>query len=103
MTVERSQISHRTQYTMSDDAGLRCVLVFDTGEDGVGPPVWKVLLPGPGDTKALYSVHDFLAPDTAQLTAWLTSVVGEEAASELAAAVDADPPATAGWQHSPDG
>jgi hypothetical protein len=103
MSVERTQTSHRTRYTLRDGSELRCELVFDTGEDGVGPPVWKVLLPGPAGTEDLYSVHEFLGPDAAQLGAWLEPIVGRDAAAELATAVDASPPDTAGWQYPADG
>jgi hypothetical protein len=103
MTVERTHASHRTLYAMRDDAGLRCVLVFDTGEDGAGPPVWKVLLPGPGGSEELYAAHEFSRPDAAQLSRWLEPIVGPDASTELAAAVEAGPPAAAGWQHRADG
>lgn len=103
MTVERSYAGCAVRFTLLDGGTVRCVLAFDTGEEGSGPAVWKILLPGPTGTQDLLSVHEFLRPDAAQLTAWLTPVVGAEAATELAKAVDADPPATADWQHSPAG
>jgi hypothetical protein len=83
---------------MRDGAALRCILTFDKGEDGSGPAAWKILLPGPAGTEDLYGSHEFLRPDAAQLTAWLTSVVGADAAAELATAVDTDPPPGSAWQ-----
>jgi hypothetical protein len=102
MTVERAHIDHLTRYTVRDGAALRCLLVFDTGEGGRGPAEWKILLPGPGGTEQLYGAHRFMRPDAAQLTNWLTAIVGPDAAAELAEAVDAHPPHDADWQHSAD-
>lgn len=98
MTVERTHIAYETRYALRDRAGLRCVLAFDTGEDGRGPAVWKILLPGPTGAEDLYGTQEFAKPDAAQLTTWLEPIVGQDAATELAAAVDADPPHTADWQ-----
>ncbi len=103
MTVERVHIGHQTRYAVRDSAAVRCVLAFDTGPDGSGPAVWKILLPGPHRTEDLYGTHEFLRPDSAQLTAWLTPIVGLDAATELAMAVDGNPPATAAWQRLADG
>jgi hypothetical protein len=98
VTVERAHIDHLTRYTVRDGAALRCDLVFDTGEAGIGPAEWKILLPGPEGTEQLYGVHRFMRPDAAQLTNWLTPIVGPDAAAELAEAVDANPPHDADWQ-----
>jgi hypothetical protein len=103
MTVERTHLSYQTRYAMHDGTALRCVLVFDKGEDGSGPAVWKILLPGPTGTEDLYGVHEFLKPDAAQLRFWLTPIVGPDAAAELATAVDAQPPPDGDWQHPADG
>ncbi len=102
MAVERSHVDHETRYVVRDGTALRCVLAFDTGEGGGGPAVWKILLPGPAGTEDLYGLHEFLRPDAAQLSAWLTPIVGPDAAAELATAVDADPPHAAGWQRLAD-
>jgi len=102
MTVERSHINHETRYLMRDGTAERCVLAFDTGEEGEGPAVWKILLPGPAGTEDPYGLHEFLRPDAAQLTAWLTPIVGPDATAELAKAVDANPPHGAGWQRLAD-
>jgi hypothetical protein len=102
MTVERSHIGHLTRYTVRDGAAVRCDLAFDTGEGGTGPAEWKILLPGPAGDEELYGVHRFMRPDAAQLTNWLTPIVGLDAAAELAEAVDADPPDDADWEHSGD-
>ena len=91
-------MTHETRYSLQDEAALRCVLVFDRGEEGEGPAVWKILLPGPAGTEDLYGTRGFARPNAAQLTSWLTPVIGAEAASELAKAVDASPPHAAGWQ-----
>jgi hypothetical protein len=98
MTVQRTNVGHQTRYAMQDGAARRCILTFDKGEDGGGPAVWKILLPGPAGTEDLYGVHEFLKPDAAQLTAWLTPIVGPDAAAELAMAVDAEPPPGGSWQ-----
>jgi len=79
------------------------MLTFDTGQDGGGPAVWKVLLPGPTGTEDLYGTQEFARPDAEQLTAWLAPIVGRDAATELAIAVDADPPHSASWQRMTDG
>jgi hypothetical protein len=101
MTVERTLADDEVRYEMRDGSALRCVLAFETGEEGRA--VWKVLVPGPGGTEDRIGAHDFLRPDAAQLTAWLTPIVGQDAATELAEAVDADPPAVAAWQHTAGG
>jgi hypothetical protein len=98
MTVERTHISHETRYTLRDGGALRCVLALDTGQDGAGPAVWKILLPGPGGTEDLYGTKRFPKPDAAQLTAWVAPIVGRDAATELVGAVDADPPHITDWQ-----
>jgi hypothetical protein len=103
MTVERTNVRRQTRYALRDGTTLRCILTFDKGEDGGGPAVWKILLPGPAGTEDLYGVHEFLKPDAAQLTAWLTPIAGREAAAELAMAVDAKPPPGGGRQRPADG
>jgi hypothetical protein len=102
MTVERTHISHETRYTMRDGDVLRCVLVFDTGEDGGGPAAWKILLSGPHDTQDLYGTRAAYESDGRQIEAWLAGVVGPGAAAELAKAVEADPPRAADWLRRPD-
>lgn len=98
MTVNRTHDGHATRYEMPDGAGLR-ILSFDTGEEGNGPAAWKIMLPGLEGTEDLYSVREFPKPDAAQLTTWLTHFVGQDAATELAKAVAANPPPAADWQH----
>jgi hypothetical protein len=103
MTVDRTYIARQTRYALRDGAALRCVLTFDTGPGGSGPAVWTVLLAAPTRNEDRYGTHEFALPDAAQLTAWLTPIVGEDAATELVTAVDADPPHSAHWQHMTDG
>jgi hypothetical protein len=98
MSVDRTRIADQTLYKLRAGTAVRSVLAFDTGRDSEGPAMWKILLPGPAGTENLYGTHEFQRPDAGQLTAWLTPLLGEDAASELAAAVDADPPPAAGWQ-----
>jgi hypothetical protein len=98
MTVERAYTGHQTRYQLRDGTTLRCVLVFDTQPDGGGRGGWKILLPGPDGTMDLYGARRFLRPDPGELSAWLTPIVGHDAAAELVAAVDADPPHAADWQ-----
>jgi hypothetical protein len=96
VTVTRSHEGHRTSYELRDETGPRCTLVYDAGEDGQGPVTWKILLPGPGGTEDLYGSHQIDQPEAATLTRWLAPFVGQEAAGELASAVVASPPASAG-------
>jgi hypothetical protein len=101
MTVARTHDGHQTQYVLRDETGQRCILLYDSGEEGQGPAIWKLLLPGPAGTEDLYGVHEFQEPDSPALTAWLTPLVGQHDASEISAAVDDSPPAAAGWRHRP--
>jgi hypothetical protein len=103
MTVEKIHTGHETRYAVRDGAASGSVLVFDAGEDGGGPAAWKILLPGQAGTEDLYGARELLRPDAAQLIAWLTPIVGEDAAAELARAVDASPPRASGWQRRADG
>jgi hypothetical protein len=103
MAVERTHIAHQTRYELRQGTALRGVLAFDAGEEGEGPAVWKILLPGPAGREDLYGTREFRGPDAARLSAWLTPIVGGEAAAELVTAVDADPPPAAGWQRTTDG
>jgi hypothetical protein len=98
MTVDRTFIGHETRYTLRDGADVRCVLAFDAGQDGSEPAAWKILLPSPIGAEDLYGTHSGPEPDAARLTAWLTPIVGSDAAAELARAVDADPPHAAAWR-----
>ncbi len=54
--------------------------------------MWKILLPSSPGAEDLYGTHSGLELDAARLAAWLTPIVGADAAAELARAVDADPP-----------
>ena len=98
MSVARSHVGHQTRFELRGEAGLSCVLTYtaDPGE----PAIWKILLPGPGGTEDLYGTQQFAQPDAARLRAWLTPIVGGDQATELAAAVDAAPPAPAAWKPS---
>jgi hypothetical protein len=102
MTVERAHIGHATRYALRDGPALRCVLAFDTGEEGSTSAAWKVLLPGPAGTEDLYGTRQFDRPDADELTAWLAPIVGEDAAAELASAADASPPPEASWRRPTD-
>jgi hypothetical protein len=102
MTVDRTYIAHQTRYALRDGAALRCVLTFDTGTGG-GPALWTILLAAPARNQDRYGTHEFVRPDAAQLTAWLTPIVGEDMATELVTAVDADPPHSADWQYRTNG
>jgi hypothetical protein len=77
---------------MSRRCGRSCCAAPDE------PAVWKVLLPSAGGAEDLHSTHRFLRPDTGRLTTWLTPIVGTDHAAELADAVNATPPPTAGWR-----
>jgi hypothetical protein len=96
MTVTRTEVDHGISYQLSDDGGPRCRLVYATDPDE--PAVWKLLLPGPGETEDLYATEQFIDADAAKLKDWLSPYIGDAEATELADAVDADPPLTAGWQ-----
>ncbi len=96
MTVERTHQNHQTRYELHGDAGLACVLTYTADPDE--PATWKILLPGPGGTEDLYGTQRMAAPDAGRLRAWLTPIIGSDHAAELAGAVDAAPPPTAGWK-----
>ena len=96
MTVERTHAGHQTRYELRGDSGLACVVTYTADPDE--PAVWKVLLPGPGGTEDLYGAQRFPDPGPAQLSAWLTPIVGPERAAELTSAVDAAPPPAAAWR-----
>ena len=98
MSVERTHVGHQTRFELRDQAGLSCVLTYTADSDE--PAVWKILLPGPGGTEDLYGTQQFAVPDAARLRAWLSPIVGSDQAAELAAAVDAAPPAPAAWKPS---
>jgi hypothetical protein len=103
MAVERTHIAGETRYELRNGTALRCVLAFDTGPGSRGPAVWKILFPGPAGTENLYATHEFQMPDAAELTAWVTPLVGGDAAAELVTAVNADPPPAADWQRTTQG
>jgi hypothetical protein len=95
MNVARTHAGHQTRYELRDQAGLSCVLTYTADPDE--PATWKILLPGTGSHEDLYGTQRFPAPDAAQLTAWLSPIVGPGRAAELARAVDTAPPPPAGW------
>lgn len=103
MTVERTHIGHETRYALRNGAAVHCILAFDAGPDGRGPAVWKILFPGQNGAEDLYGAQGFVRPDEAQLTTWLTPIAGQDAATQLARAVDADPPPAAAWRRPADG
>jgi hypothetical protein len=96
MAVRRTHLSNQTRYELQNGPGLTCALTYTAAPDE--PAIWKVLLPGPGGTEDVYGTHRMLAPDAAQLTGWLTPIIGANDAAELAHAVDAAPPPAAGWR-----
>jgi len=96
MAVQRTFANHQTTYELRGDSGLGCVLTYTAAPDE--PAIWKILMPGPDGTEDLYGTHQFLNPDYAQLRSWLSAVIGEERAAELAAAVDAAPPPPSAWR-----
>jgi len=95
MTVDRSYGDHQTRYVLRDGAAVSCVLIFDASQNGQA--AWKILLPGPGGTEDQYGAKAFAAPDGGQLRMWLAPVVGADRATELASAVDAQPPHESAW------
>jgi hypothetical protein len=97
MTVQRTHFNHQTRYALRGHAASSSVLTY-TAAPGEAA-TWKILLPGPGGTEDLYGTHRFPAPDVGQLSGWLTPIIGRDRAAELAHAVDAAPPPTAGWRH----
>jgi hypothetical protein len=102
MTVDRTEINHRTRYELRGSDGLASVLVYDAEPEE--PATWKILLPGADGTEDLYGTQRIAEPDAERLQDWLTPIIGGERAAELAAAVDADPPPTAAWaEHDSDG
>jgi hypothetical protein len=97
MTVDRTHnLNHQTRYELRGDTGLACALTF-TAEPGE-PASWKILLPGPGGTEDLYGAHQTPEPDAGWLQSWLTPIIGGDQAAQLAAAVDAAPPAASAWR-----
>jgi hypothetical protein len=92
MPVRRTHPEHQTRYELQGSAGLSCALTYTAAPDE--PATWKILLPGPGGTEDLYSAHRFVA----ELTTWLTPIIGGDRAAELAHAVDIAPPPAAGWR-----
>jgi hypothetical protein len=99
MAVKRTSANHQTTYELRDDSGLSCVLTYTADPDE--PATWKILMPGPGGTDDLFGTRQFLSPDHAQLQSWLSPVIGEERAAELADAVDAEPPPPSAWRTRP--
>jgi hypothetical protein len=96
MTVTKSVIDHGVMYELRDDTGFRCALAYTADPDE--PAVWKILLPGPGDTRDLYATEEFPNPDAKRIEGWLSPFVGDQNAAELADAVEADPPLPSGWR-----
>lgn len=95
MTVHKTYSGHQTRYELREAAGLSCVLSYTADPDE--PAVWKILMPGPDGAEDLYGAQQFSEPSAAQLQRWLTGVVGEERAAELADAVDSAPPPPSAW------
>jgi hypothetical protein len=99
MSVTKSVVDHGVMYELRDDSGLRCTLAYTADPDE--PGVWKILLPGPDGTLDLYGAEEFAEPDAAHIRDWLSPFIGANLAAEMADAVDADPPAPAGWRSRP--
>jgi hypothetical protein len=99
MTVTKTVVDHGVAYELRDDAGPCCTLAYTADPDE--PSVWKILLPGPGDTQDLYGTEQFPNPDATQLERWLSPFIGDQHATEMADAVEADPPRPAGWRPRP--
>jgi hypothetical protein len=95
MNVERTHGDYQTRYELRDEGKLSCALVFTAEPEE--PATWKILLPGPDGTENLYGTERFADPDAAQLQAWLSPLIGSDRASDLAEAVDANPPENASW------
>jgi hypothetical protein len=95
MTIDRTQAGHQTRYVLRYGGTESCMLTYGAAE--IGPALWKILLPGPGGTDAIYGTEQFLSPDAGRLRSWLASVVGDDRAAGLTGAVDAQPPAASGW------
>jgi hypothetical protein len=96
MSVTRSNANHETRYELDDNGQLACVLTYTA--DPSQPATWKLLLPGDGGYEDLYGTAQFPSPDAGQLEGWLKPVIGGDRATELAQAVEAQPPRPAGWQ-----
>jgi hypothetical protein len=96
MSIERTYAGHQTRYELRHQGGLSCVLIYTAERDAIA--VWKILLPGPGGIEDLYGTRQLPDPDSAQIRAWLTPIVGADHAAELASAVDSAPPPPATWQ-----
>jgi hypothetical protein len=97
MAVDRTHnLNHQTRYELSNDGGLAATLVY-SAEPGE-PAIWKILLPGPDGTEDLYGTRQTPDPDADWLRTWLTALIGADQAAELAAAVNAAPPPSAGWR-----
>jgi hypothetical protein len=96
VATDRAQVGHQTKYALRDNGVLACTLTY--GEPDTAMAIWKILMPGSHGTNDLYGAERFVKPDAPQLRTWLTPLVGEAHATELAQAVDAEPPPTAGWQ-----
>jgi len=96
MTVLRSHADHQTRYELRDDDDAFVAALTYTA-DPSEPATWKILLPGPGGTEDLYGTQRITAPDAGRVRSWLTPLIGEERAGELAGAVDTSPPPTASW------
>jgi hypothetical protein len=99
MSVERHHLGHQTRYDLSDETGLSSVLIYT--EDPDEPAMWKILRPGPDGQLDLYSTQRFPDPDAKRLEDWLSPVIGNDDAAELASAVDAAPPPPAAWRSRP--
>jgi hypothetical protein len=95
MTIDRIQAGDQTRYVLRSGGTESCMLTYGAAESA--PDLWKILLPGPEGTDAIYGTEQFLTPDAGRLRSWLASVVGADRAAELTNAVNAQPPLTSGW------
>jgi hypothetical protein len=103
MTVDRTQLGHKTTYALREGGSLACVLTYGGVESDPEPEGWNILLPGPGGTEDLYGAEQFRTPGPSVIREWLAPIVGDDHAAELTAAVDAEPPKTSGWRRQDGG
>jgi hypothetical protein len=88
MTVVKSQLGHQICYTRRALDGHTWVLSY--GEVELAPAFWRATRTDPGQPEEIIGARRFV-PDKRMLQRWLSPIIGETTASELAGAVDAKP------------